>query len=231
MHALLFARRKDRERKRLTSSSELLRWSGLAAVLGGVLFSAKLLWEMADGGPLNATDVTDTLFFVVPLLWLAGLSGFCARCAERYGPLGTTGFMVSIGGLALGTIGSLVGAWLEPLRLAYWLGFRFLCVGLVLLGVATIGARALPRGWSVLPLVLGLLGLGRAFFMFFAVTMGATIFEAPEGQGGLESFLGSWASTLTSALGVLFGIGWGLLGYALWADKTEETARPTARVR
>jgi hypothetical protein len=203
----------------------------LAAVLGGVLFSAKTLWEMADIVPLSATDVTDTLFFVVPLLWLAGLSGFYARCAEHYGPLGNTGFMVGLGGSALGTIGSLVGVWVEPLRLAYWLGFRFLCVGLGLLGIATIGARALPRGWSVLPLVLGLLGLGRALFMFFAVTTGATLFEAPEGQGELGSFLASWAGTLTSVLGVLFGIGWALLGYALWVGKTEETERSPARVR
>ena len=213
------------------SPSELLRWSGLAAVLGGVLFFAKILWEMAGVVPLNTTDITDTLFFVVPLLWLAGLSGFYARCAERYGPLGNTGFMVSLGGLAVGTIGSLIGAWIEPLRLAYWLGFRFLCLGLVLLGIATIGARALLDGRSILPLVLGLLGLGRAFFMFFAVTRGVTLFEAPEGQGELGSFLASWAGTLTSVLGVLFGIGWVLLGYALWAGKIDETTRPTARAR
>jgi hypothetical protein len=212
------------------SPSEFLRWSGLAAVLGGVLFSAKILWEMAGVVPLNTTDITDTLFFIVPLLWLAGLSGFYARCTERYGPLGNTGFMLSLAGLTIGTIGSLVGAWIEPLRLAYWLGFRFLCVGLGLLGIATIGARAL-HGWSVLPLVLGLLGLGRGFFMFFAVTRGATLFEAPEGQGELGSFLASWAGTLTSVLGVLFGIGWALLGYALWVGKTEETERSPARVR
>ena len=194
-----------------------------------MLFSAKILWEMAGVAPLNTTDITDTLFFVVPLLWLAGLLGFYARCAERYGPLGNTGFMVSLGGSAVGTVGSLIGAWVEPLRLGYWLGFRILCLGLVLLGIATIGARALPGGWSMLPLVLGLLGLGRAFFMFFAVTRGATLFEASEGQGELGSFLASWAGTLTSVLGVLFGIGWVLLGYAMWAGKTEETERPTSR--
>lgn len=203
----------------------------MAAVLGGVLFSAKILWEMAGVVPLNTTDITDTLFFVVPLLWLAGLSGFYARCTERYGPLGNIGFMVSLSGLAVGTIGSLIGAWVEPLRLGYWLGFRFLCLGLVLLGIATIGARALPGGWSILPLVLGLLGLGRALFTFFAVTRGARVFNAPEGQGELGSFLASWAGTLSSVLGVLFGIGWVLLGYALWASKIDETGRPTARAR
>ena len=186
---------------------------------------------MAGVVPLNSTDTTDTLFFVIPLLWLAGLSGFCARCTDRYGPLGNAGFMVSLGGLAVGTIGSLVGAWVEPLWVAYWLGFRFLCIGLVLLGIATLRARTLPRGWSVLPVVLGLLGLGRAFFRFFVVTMGASIFEAPEGQGELGGFLASWAGTLSSVLGVLFGIGWVLLGYAHWAGKTEETARQPARAR
>ena len=186
---------------------------------------------MAGVVPLNGADITDTLFFVVPLLWLAGLSGFYVRFTERYGPLGNAGFMVSLGGLAVGTIGSLVGAWVEPLRLAYWLGFRFLCIGLVLLGIASVRVRTLPRGWRMLPLVLGLLGLGRAFFMFFALTMGAPVLEAPEGQGELGRFLTSWAGTLTSVVGVLFGIAWVVLGCALWAGKTEDTGRQTARAR
>src|SRR5215210_5610156 len=212
-----------------TAFSKFLSLSGLAAMLGGVLFSGKVLWDMINITPPHAADVTDLLFFFAPLLLLIGLAGFCTLCAQRYETLGKVGCVISLSGLAVGTIGSLIGVWIEPLRLAYWLGFRFLCIGLVLLGIATIGARALPRGWSILPLVLGLLGLGRAFFMFFAVTRGATLFEAPEGQGESGSFLASWAGTLTSVLGVLFGIGWVLLGYALWTGKTEETERPTTR--
>ena len=191
-------------------------------MLGGVLFSGKVLWDMMNITPPHATDVTDHLFFFAPLFLLIGMAGFCTLCTQRYGTLGKMGCIISLSGLAVGTIGSLVGVWVEPLRLAYWLGFRFLCIGLVLLGVATIKAQALPGRWSALPLTLGLLGLGRILFMFFAVTVGSTGLNAPETGDELGTFLSSWAGTLTSMLGLLFGLGWLCLGYALWAGKTEE---------
>ncbi len=192
-------------------------------MLGGVLFSGKVLWNMTNIRPSHATDVTDLLFFFAPLLLLIGLAGFCTLCAQRYGTLGKGGCVISLSGLAVGTIGSLMGVWIEPLQLAYWLGFRFLCIGLVLLGVATIKAQALPRGWSALPLTLGLVGLGRVLFMFFSVTTGSTGLDTPEAGDELGTFLSSWAGTLTSVLGLLFGLGWLCLGYALWAGKAEAT--------
>jgi hypothetical protein len=190
-------------------------------MLGGALFSGKVLWSLTNTRPSHATDVTDLLFFFAPLLLLIGLAGFCTLHAQRYGTLGKVGCVISLSGLAMGTIGSLVGVWVEPLWLAYWLGFRFLCIGLVLLGVAAIKAQALPGRWSALPLALGLVGLGRALFMFFAVTMSSTGLDAPEAGDELGTFLSSWSATLTSVLGLLFGLGWLCLGYALWAGKTE----------
>jgi hypothetical protein len=206
-----------------TAFLQFLSLSGLAAMLGGALFSGKVLWNMINIRPSYATDITDLLFFLAPLLLLIGLAGFCTLCAQRYGTLGKLGCFISLSGLAVGTIGSLVGVWIEPLRLAYWLGFRFLCIGLVLLGGSTIKAQALPGGWSAMPLALGLLGLGRALFMFFAVTMIPTGLDAPEAGDELGTFVSSWAGTLTSMLGVLFGLGWLCLGYALWTGKTEAT--------
>jgi len=208
-----------RYEEQTTLSSNLLRWCALAAVLGGALFFGKVLWGMTNAVPPYAPDFTDTLFFLVPLLWLIGLAGFHIRYAGRYGPSGEIGFLVAFGGAAVGVVGSLGGIWIEALRLAYWLGFRFLCIGLVLLWAATVSARVPPRGVSASILTLGLLGLGRALFMFFAVTMGPTTgLEAP---GTAGSFLSLWAGTLTSVLGLLFGLGWVWLGLALWSDKNE----------
>lgn len=97
----------------------------LAAMLGGVLYSGKVLWNMTNIRPSQATDVTDLLYFFAPLLLLIGLAGFCTLCAQRYGTLGKVGCVISLSGLAVGTMGSLVGVWIEPLRLAYWLGVPF----------------------------------------------------------------------------------------------------------
>ena len=52
-------------------TSSLIRWSGLAAVLGGALWIAKVLYEMNDV-TTYARDITDYMFFVVPLLLLVG---------------------------------------------------------------------------------------------------------------------------------------------------------------
>ena len=210
-------------------SLNFVRWDGLAAVLGGVLFFGMILWDMTGNVPAYGTDVTDTLFFLVPLLWLVGLWGFCARHEERYGVLGTIGLVTGLIGLAAGFIGSLVGLWAELFWLLYWLGVRFLYIGLVLLGIATIRARAMPHGWAALMLILGSLGLGRALFMFLEVTMGATGLETSEAQSALAlgSFLSLWSGTFASVLGLLLGLGWVWLGYTLWTSKTETTQQPT----
>ena len=92
-----------------TAFLKYLQWSGLAAMLGGVLFSGKVLWNTIGIRPSHATDVTDLLFFFAPLLLLIGLAGFCTLCTQRYGTLGKLGCVVSLSGLAVGTIGSLVG--------------------------------------------------------------------------------------------------------------------------
>src|SRR5829696_9986203 len=79
-----------------TAFLKYLQWSGLAAMLGGVLFSGKVLWNMIGIRPSHATDVTDLLFFFAPLLLLIGLAGFCTLCTQRYGTLGKLGCVVSL---------------------------------------------------------------------------------------------------------------------------------------
>jgi hypothetical protein len=171
--------------------------------------------------PAHGTGVTDALFFLVPLLWLVGLWGFCVQHAERYGALGTIGMITGLIGLAIGFVGSLFSLWAELFWLLYWLGIRFLYIGLLLLGIATIRARAMSRRWAALLVIIASLGLGRALFMFFEATMGAGGFEAPQAQSALGGFLTSWSATIASILGLLLGLGWVRIGYALWTNKTD----------
>jgi hypothetical protein len=64
-------------------SLDVVRWGGLAAILGGVWYFALILRDLTGNVLAYGTDVMDALFFLVPLLWLVGLWGFCARYAER----------------------------------------------------------------------------------------------------------------------------------------------------
>ena len=67
--------------------SVVVRASALAAMLGGVLWSAKAFYDRNDAPPWP-THVTDDLFFVVLVFFLAGLSGLYARSRGHLGESG-----------------------------------------------------------------------------------------------------------------------------------------------
>lgn len=166
-------------------SPGLVRLCALAAMLGGGLWGAEAVLD-AVAPPGRG----DALFFVAPLLLLAGTAGLHARYAGRAGGPGSTGFVQAFIGLAL-----LAGGFLADLTLglkgaarASSFGFLILAFGLVLLGFDALKTKAFPR-WNALPLVIGVL-----------VPLSAI-------SGGV--------APLRVALSVLFGLGWALLGYLL----------------
>jgi len=183
------------------AGSGFLRLGGLAAAVGGVLWSVKALIG-TTGGPLGVplwpAKGSDYLFVVVQLLFLAGIAGLYARYED--------GLEESEGGVALalsstGVIASCVG----PLGLlssevawyVFGVGCVVECIGLMAFGAAASQsqARTLPYYWRSLPLVIGLLGI-------FSFPLGAP----PDGV--IETYL-------TVTLRTLFGLGWVLVGYHL----------------
>ncbi len=95
------------------SISNLLRWSGPAAIVGGVLF---VIYELLDlynfSGAVdeeNFSEVAATapytaeslLNLLGTVLLLFGLFGLYARQSEAAGPLGLVGFLVAFLGTAL----------------------------------------------------------------------------------------------------------------------------------
>ena len=183
----------------------LVRLGGLAATLGGLLWSVKALIG-TTGAPLGAplwppAKGSDYLFVVVQLLFLAGIAGLYARYEDGLeGSEGGVAFAVS----SIGVIASCVG----PLGLlssevawyawyVFGVGCVVECIGLMALGAAASQsqARTLPYYWSSLPFVIGLLGI-------FSFPLGVP----PEGV--IETYL-------TVTLRTLFGLGWVLVGYHL----------------
>ncbi|MDP9312259.1 MAG: hypothetical protein M3R24_15465 [Chloroflexota bacterium] len=187
------------------TSSTFIRQSGLASMLGGILFAAKMWYDRNDGPPWP-TDITDTLIFVVPLLWLVGLTGLYARCKERSGGLGLLGFGVASTGAAMAVVGPLAMSLFDNdgLWFVLVLGLIILFTGLIITGIATIRAKAL-LGWSAaLPLIIGTLGL----LMFFANP------DDPRLSVDMVSLLRSVRMIST----MLFGAVWIVLGYTLWSE-------------
>jgi hypothetical protein len=142
---------------------------------------------------------------IVPMLFLVALAGLYVRCRGRVGSLEGTGFAFGFIGSARGTVNSVVDVpswhlyvssegWL-PLLLGW---FPLLCVGLVLVGI-TIG-RNTPDGLGALLFAIGAFGWAYCF--------------TEKASGGIIE-----ARSAHVVFGVLFCLGWMVLGYALWRKK------------
>lgn len=137
------------------SSSNLVRWGALAAMVGGVVFLADTVFTFTFADPEQ--DRWLDIFFVVGiLLVVGGLVGFHALQRESYGRIGLVGFYAVVAASlvqALGLIGFLAGSmafeWLIPI------GGLGSLIGFVLYGVATLQAGVLPR-WCGVALIIAL---------------------------------------------------------------------------
>jgi hypothetical protein len=155
--------------------SQLIRWSGLAAILAGVLLSIGALLNIAtetenlsESATTAPYALTWLLYLLGGVLLLLGLVGLYARQSQAAGILGLVGFLVAFSGMAL-LVGS---AWFrlfvapffaveapgaldaEPtgmLALGFALSFVvFSTSGWVLFGIATLRAGVYPRAAAIL---------------------------------------------------------------------------------
>jgi hypothetical protein len=202
------------------SYSNLIHWSGLAALVGAVLLIVLDIAEfiLIGGQPESAVAGTSALiivrvfFMAAIVLILLGLEGLYARQVEQSGTLGLIAFIVAVIGIVM-TAGAqwgaaFLGPWLaeiapeildtEPsalLAAGFILSFLLLALGWLLFGLASLRAKVLSRGASILMIV----GAALIFIMLFLELPGST---------------------------VVFGVALAWMGYALWTDTGETAAEP-----
>ncbi len=210
------------------SSSRLIRWSGLLAILGGVIWTASwILNGLTEDGLTTVLGLSEGGYRRITnaalLLFMVGLVGFHKRQAGRSGKLGTTGLMVALVGCVLMIIGNvfefgLIGSIPHGARPGIMMGWGIFLVGLifivptglVLFGVGVIKANVLPSWSRALPLDIGLISLLGIFIGIVEMVLrGDAVAE-----WGLITII------------LAFGLGWVLLGYALWSGTPETPAQP-----
>ena len=184
------------------SSSDLIRWGGLASMLAGVTFVVLFLVGLVIPEPLpgSFSDVLTSIMFIIALLLLlVGLAGFHALQKESYGRIGRAGFYTVIVATLVQILAQVVlvmGS--TALEFLDFLGLLGVMVGFVLYGAATLQARVLPR-WCGVGFIAGL-----PVWVAVSVVSGE--------YGGIVG-------------GILFGLLWLALGYTLWARSGTVTQR------
>jgi hypothetical protein len=183
------------------TSSAIIRWGGIAAMLGGVLW---VVWSLlirvsfeAAGGPF-----AHGLLLLAAILTLAGLVGLHTLQGGNFGPIEIAGFRTAAAGLlaqALAALVLLLGS--EALLwLAFPVGSLAVMVGLVLYGAGTLQAMVLAP-WCG----------------FVLIVVPPIAFYAQS-----KVFYGSLA---------LFGVLWVALGYVLLSRGSTPTEQRPSRVR
>ena len=223
--------------------SRSIYWGGAAAVVGGVLAIVLTPFATFAGwlaGPDQTTPPTypdmpwaqlieplvtpflgfgtyeevyatyGKAFFLVYVLFLLGLVGLLVRVGEHTGRSGMWGFGLAFIGLAMNLIGNVGDYWLgrEVLGQPLWgmsfavgtlLGTLVYVVGSFILGCAILRTGVLPRwgGWTLI----------------VAPTLGI--------MSGLLVVV-----HLPSALVLPAGLGWVLIGRALWTERPASARQP-----
>lgn len=204
------------------SPTALIRWSGISAILAGILLPLYPLLHPdhdAAGYKSAAWIPVHSMVNVAMLLLLFGLTGLLARQLRHAGRLGVVGYVVAFVGTAMVLTHAQVELYVIPflglnapqlmegapppaMPVILMLTALVSLVGYLTLGIATVRARVLPRGVGVL-LAVG----GPAFVVSY--------------------FLGQVpVPDLIRIAGVaLFGVLLIWLGWELWAGLGQERAR------
>src|SRR5215210_8193927 len=176
----------------------LARWGALGALLAGVAWIVSFVASLVVTGESSVLGLP-SFYLIEGIIVLAlvgtllGLLGLHARQTTSYGVLGTVGFLAALLGTALllANVVFIHAAGRDVLDLLLEIGLAGMLFGFVLLGVATLRARGLPR-WCGVALI--------AVLPVFVI-------------------LGDYGG------GLVFGLVWLALGYALLAERDIEPGR------
>jgi hypothetical protein len=199
MHRLIRTLGVDERRLRM-SSSNWIRWCGLAALGAGVLFLiGDLIIVVAGVDFHSAGSQTTTSYASVFLLWLLagallllGLVGLYARQSDATGVLGLVGFLAAFSGTVLVVGFFWYSLFITPLVAAEAPELHeTIGAGWVLFGVATLRAGVYPRVAAITVIV----GAVLALVPVPGIMAAGMVFDAAVAWLGFLLFAGRGAAT------------------------------------
>ncbi len=219
----------NKERKMKITTSKLIHWAGLSAMVAGIIF--------AGIQPIHPPDVlssvtTGAWAIITPLktamclLFLLGIAGLYARQVEEAGWLGLAGFLLFSLSWALNLAFIFAEAFIVPL-LATWApkfvdGFFGIFNG----HPTEMNLGALPALYTLTGILYMLGGL-----LFGIATLRAGILPRwPAGLLAVAAAVTPAAALLPHEIqryaGIPVGVALAWLGYALWSERRAQAAEP-----
>ena len=205
------------------TASRLIRWSGLAALVAGLIFAGIQPIHPSDvvaSVTTSAWAIITPLKFAMCLLFLIGITGIYARQVNEAGWLGLAGFLLLIVCWWLQSAFVFAEAFIAPPLASVAPGFVDGYLGISYGNTGGIDLGSLPAIYSLgigIPYMLGGLVFGIA-------TLRARVLPRwPSGLLAVAALLTPAAALLPhaiqrlAAIPVALALAW--LGYALWSER------------
>ena len=222
-------------------TSNLIRWSGLSLMIGGILGAIGLVIHPPGE---TASYVASSLWVAAHLLGgvamiplIFGLIGLYARHAEETGRLGLLGFALAlVGAIMLGTELLWIEAIIYPFLVAnapalfdslrsspaYLIpdvvSFLLVLGGWIIFGVAMVRAAVFPR-WVVWLLIMSVIPTIVILGLAVLVLSGVTTVSGLSGPGPAPGIV------IFNIVGILMSLSFVGWGYALWSQQRQPTAQ------
>lgn len=219
----------SKESKMKINASNLIRWSGFAAMAGGIIFMGiqpihppDVLASVTTG----AWALIITLKLVMCLFFLIGITGIYARQVERAGWLGMAGYLMLILSWWLQTAYVFAELFILPVMATAAPGFVDSFLGIVNGSPGGMNIGALPAVYGLLGILymLGGMLLGIATFRAGVLSRGAAVLLAVGAAVTPFAALLPHALQRFAAVPVGLAIAW--LGYSLLTERRAPAPEP-----
>jgi len=198
------------------TSAKLIRWTGLAAMLGAAVWWASwILNGFTKDGSVTILGLSErgwrTVANAALLSFIGCLAGIAAAHASRAGKVAIIGFLTTLLALVAMLAGNVIEFWVasDPGGSMQLFGLFVQPIGLILLGFPVFKANVLPRWGRPVPLGFGaILGL----MLVVVMVRMATGIQLQE--------------KLLALVIMTIGLGWMVLGYALWSGLSAKKGTP-----
>jgi hypothetical protein len=224
-HQITAVKTSPNQARMKVTAPRLIHWSGLAAMVAGLIFAGiqpihppDILASVTTGG----WAIIVSLKFAMCLLFLIGIAGLYARQIEESGWLGFVGFLLLIVSWFLQTGFVFVGLFILPLMATAAPEFVVSYLGIVNGSPGEMSLGALVPAYAVIGVTYLLGGL-----VFGIATLRAGILPRwPAGLLALAAMVTPAAALLPHEIQRLAAVPMGIsllsLGFALWSERREK---------